>query len=337
MTDRMTARMSVRMPARMTIRALIPSLLLMVATLSGAAHAAYPDKPLRVIVPWAAGGSTDAFARALAKRMSETMGQSVVVENRSGASGRIGLEAAAKAAPDGYTLAVVELPHAIAPAVFTQMPYDLLRDFAPVSLMGESPLILFADSVRYKSGDIQRFIADARKTGALQLATSGNGSISHLSAKLFEAQADIKTDVVPYRGSAPALTDVAAQLVAGHFATLASGSSLLGSGKLSALMVTGASRLPALPAVPTAAEARLPGMQLNQWWAMVVPAKTPPEIVARLEKEVNQALQHGPTRERLSTQGIELKGSSREQLGAFLRNEVARWAKVVRDAGIQPE
>ncbi|MBY4947203.1 tripartite tricarboxylate transporter substrate binding protein [Cupriavidus respiraculi] len=325
------------MTLRKTIRGLVPSLLLLAATLSPTAHAAYPDKPLRLIVPWAAGGSTDAFARALAKRMSETMGQSVVVENRSGASGRIGLETAAKAAPDGYTLAVVELPHAIAPAVFTQMPYDLLRDFAPVSLMGESPLILFADSGRYKAGDIQRFLADARKAGPLQMATSGNGSISHLSAKLLEAQADVKVDVVPYRGSAPALTDVAAQLVAGHFATLASGSSLLGTGKLSALMVTGATRLPALPMVPTAAEARLPGMQLNQWWAMVVPAKTPPEIVARLEKEVNQALQHGATRDRLSTQGIELKGSSREQLGAFLRSEVARWAKVVKDAGIQPE
>ncbi|AGW90835.1 MULTISPECIES: tripartite tricarboxylate transporter substrate binding protein [Cupriavidus] len=323
----------------MTIRSIIASLLFLAAACSSAALAAYPDKPLRLIVPWAPGGSTDALARAIAQRMSQTMGQTVVVENRSGASGRIGLEIAAKAPPDGYTLAVVELPHAIAPAVFTQMPYDLVRDFAPVSLIGESPLILFADSARYKTGDIQRFLADARKGGdaPLLIATSGNGSISHLSAKMLEAQASVKVDPVPYRGSAPALSDVAAQLVGAHFATLASGSSLLGAGKVAALMVTSTSRLTALPAVPTAMEARLPGMQLSQWWAIVVPAGTPPDIAARLNMEVNQALAYGPTRDRLSSQGVELKGSSREQLAAFMRSEIARWAKVVREAGIQPE
>jgi tripartite-type tricarboxylate transporter receptor subunit TctC len=300
--------------------------------------AGYPERAVRLIVPWAAGGSTDAIARAVAQRMSETMGQSVIVDNRAGASGRIGLEMAAKSAPDGYTLAIVELPHAIAPAVFTQMSYDLLRDFAPVSLIGESPLVLFADSARYRSGEIQRYLGAARQSGSsLLLATSGNGAISHLAAKLLEAQAGIKVDAVPYRGSAPALTDVAAQSVAGHFATMASGGSLLAAGKITPLMVTSSARLPMLPNVPTAAEAKLPGMQFSQWWALVAPARTPSDIVGRLEKELQAALAHPATRERLSSQAVELKGSSPAQLGAFMQSEVARWGKVVRDAGIQPE
>ena len=233
----------------MTLRYLTSIFTVCLAAQVPVAHAAYPEKPIRLIVPWAAGGSTDALARAVAQRMSESMGQPVVVENRAGASGRIGAEAVAKAAPDGYTLGVIELAHTVAPSVFRQMPYDLLRDFTPVSLLGESPLVLFADSARYRPGEIQRFLADARKSGsALQLATSGNGTISHLAAKMLEAQAGIPVDAVPYRGSAPALTDVSAQLVAGHFATLASGSSLLGGGKIAALMVTGPARIPAAPA-----------------------------------------------------------------------------------------
>ena len=304
----------------------------------GLAHAAYPDKPLRLIVPWSAGGSSDVIARAVAQRMGETLGQSMIVDNRSGASGRIGLELAAKSAPDGYTLALVELPHAIAPAVFTHMSYDLLRDFAPVSTIGESPLILFADSATYKTADLQRFLDDARKTSKpLLLATSGNGSISHLSAKLLEAQTGVKVDVVPYRGSAPALMDVVAHQVTGHFSTLASASSLLDGGKVVPLMTTGATRTPILPNVPTAIELKIPGMRFSQWWALVVPAKTPTEIVDRLSKELNKALEHGPVRDRLSGQGIQLKGSSPAQLGAFMKSEVAKWARVVRESGIEAE
>ncbi|QQE09735.1 tripartite tricarboxylate transporter substrate binding protein [Cupriavidus sp. ISTL7] len=302
------------------------------------AMAAYPDKPIRIVVPWAAGGSTDALARAVAQRMSESMGQPVVVENRAGASGRIGAEAVAKAAPDGYTLGVIELAHTVAPAVFRQMPYDLLRDFTPVSLLGESPLVLFADSTRYRAGEAQRFLADARKQGKpLQLATSGNGTISHLAAKMFEAQAGVPIDAVPYRGSAPALTDVSAQLVAGHFATLASGSSLLGAGKITALMVTGPARIPALPNVPTAAEAKLPSLQISQWWAIVAPARTPSTVVSKLGDEVRAALANPQTKARLDSQGIDLKASSPAQLGDRLRGEVDRWAALVKQAGIQPE
>lgn len=322
----------------MKLRYLIATLSLCFAAHVPVAQAAYPDKPIRIVVPWAAGGSTDALARAVAQRMSESMGQPVVVENRAGASGRIGAEAVAKAAPDGYTLGVIELAHTVAPAVFRQMPYDLLRDFTPVSLLGESPLVLFADSTRYRAGEAQRFLADARKQGKpLQLATSGNGTISHLAAKMFEAQAGVPIDAVPYRGSAPALTDVSAQLVAGHFATLASGSSLLGAGKITALMVTGPARIPALPNVPTAAEAKLPSLQISQWWAIVAPARTPSTVVSKLGDEVRAALANPQTKARLDSQGIDLKASSPAQLGDRLRGEVDRWAALVKQAGIQPE
>lgn len=302
------------------------------------AHAVYPDKPVKLIVPWAAGGSTDAIARAIAQRMSATMGQSVVVDNRSGASGQIGTEAAAKSPPDGYTLVIVELPHAIQPAVVAKLPYDLLRDFTPVSLVGTSPLVLFAGPDAVKTGGVKGFVQRARNPKAPPaIAHSGAGSSSHLAAEVFAARGGFKYTAVPYRGSAPALTDVAAGLVSSHFATLASGSSLYGAGKLSALMVTGPNRLAALPDVPTAREAGIEGMNFNQWWAVVAPATTPIEIVERLRTEVAAALSHPSTRERLNTLGIDLKGSTRDELRSFMRNEVDRWGTIARAAGVKPE
>jgi tripartite-type tricarboxylate transporter receptor subunit TctC len=319
-------------------RRLLLSLAAGLLACAGAAHAAYPDKPVRLIVPWAPGGSTDAIARAVAQRMSQSLGQSVVVDNRSGASGQIGTEAAAKAAPDGYTIAIVELPHAIAPAVFAKLPYDLLRDFSPITLVGTAPLVLFANPSEFRNGDIRGFMQRARNPAQpLALAHSGGGSISHLSAELLAGRGKFKVTPVPYRGSAPALTDVAGGLVAGHFATLASGSSLLGAGKLSALMVTGSARLPALPDVPTAREAGIDGMQFEQWWALVAPAATPVAVLERLRTEAAAALAHPETRTRLTSLGIELKGSTRDELRTFIRAEVERWGAIAREAGVKPE
>lgn len=316
------------------IRALAAGLLLA----GSLAHAAYPEKPVRLIVPWAPGGSTDAIARAIAQRMSETMGQSVIVDNRSGAAGQIGTDAAAKAAPDGYTIGMVEMPHAIQPAVIAKLPYDLLRDFTPVSLVGTSPLVLFATPSDHKSGDIKGFLERARSAPApLAIAHSGPGSSSHLAGEVLARNAGFKLTAVPYRGSAPALTDVAADLVDGHFATLASGSSLHGAGKLSVLMVTGPARLAGLPDVPTAREAGVPGMDFTQWWAVVAPATTPVEIVERLRTAVTAALAHPATNERLKALGIDLKSSTRDELRAFMRSEVQRWGAIARDAGVKPE
>lgn len=308
------------------------------AVAASAVHAAYPDKPVKLIVPWAPGGSTDAIARAIAQRMSASLGQSVVVDNRSGASGQIGTEAAAKSAPDGYTLAIVELPHAIQPAVVARLPYDILRDFTPVSLVGTSPLVLFASPADFKAGDVKGFTQRAKSPkGSLAIAHSGAGSSSHLAAEVFASRGGFKYVAVPYRGSAPALTDVAAGMVAGHFATLASGSSLYGAGKLSPIVVTGPARLAALPNVPTAREAGIEGMDFEQWWAVVAPATTPIEIIERLRTEIAAALAHPSTRERLSTLGIELKGSTRDELRSFMRGEVERWGAIARKAGVKAE
>lgn len=320
------------------LRRLTSLVLAVGVALAGAAHAAYPEKPVRLIVPWAPGGSTDAIARAIAQRMGVAMGQSVVVDNRSGASGQIGTDAAAKAAPDGYTIAIVELPHAIQPAVVARLPYDLLRDFAPVSLVGTSPLVLFATPGEFRAGDMRGFLQRARNDKAqLSLAHSGSGSSSHLAAEVLGTKAGFSFVAVPYRGSAPALTDVAAGTVAGHFATLASGSSLYGAGKLAPLMVTGSARLPALPDVPTAREAGIDGMDFNQWWAVVAPASTPRSVIERLRAEIAAALAHPGTRERLSTLGIDLQGSTSEELRAFMRSEVERWGALARKAGLKPE
>lgn len=326
------------MPIRSLQSRVLQALWIAGACLGFNAQAAYPERPIRLIVPWAAGGSTDALARAVGQQMSESLGQSVVVENRSGGSGRIGTEAAAKAAPDGYTIAIVELPHAIAPAVFAKMPYDLLRDFSPISMLGTSPLMLFVNASNYRSGAIQAYMKDGRASAApLALAHSGNGTISHLAGELFAGATRVKLNPIPYRGSAPALVDVAAGLVSGHFATLASGAPLLATGKISALMVTGATRVAALPDVPTAAEVGIAGMAFSQWWAMVAPAATPADIVQRLNREVAAALAHPATRDRLTTLGIEVKASMPGELRSFMRNEVDHWADVVRKAGVVPE
>lgn len=310
--------------------------LLLLGCASGAAWASYPDKPIRLIVPWAPGGSTDAIARAMAQRMSETMGTPVVVENRAGASGQIGTDAAAKAAPDGYTVTIVELPHAIAPAVTAKLPYDLLRDFTPVTMIGTSPLILLAGTGP-NSSDYRSYIrAAVAASAAPSIAHSGNGTVSHLAGELLGARTKLKFNMIPYRGSAPALTDVAAGTVSAHFATLASGAALLSGKKLTPLAVTSQQRMtvPSLAGVPTLAELGVKDMVINQWWAMVAPATTPIDVIERLRTEAVAALAHPSVRERLSILGVELKGSSRDELRAFMRAESTRWQGVARGVGL---
>ncbi|RSZ47068.1 MULTISPECIES: tripartite tricarboxylate transporter substrate-binding protein [unclassified Variovorax] len=306
------------------------------------AWAAYPDRPVKLIVPWAAGGSTDAIARAMAQRMSQTIGSPVVVDNKPGAAGMIGTDAAAKAAPDGYTIAIVELPHAIAPAVTAKLPYDLLRDFTPVTMIGTSPLVFFA-GMGDDSKDFKTFLktaaAAAAKGAPPAIAHSGAGTVSHLAGELLANRTKIRFNMVPYRGSAPALTDVAAGTVAGHFATLASGSSLLGGNRIRPLLVTSTQRvnLPGLQNVPALAENGLKGLEIDQWWAMVAPATTPLEVIEKLRREAIAALEHPSVKERLSVLGVQMKGSTPAELRAFLRSEAERWQKVAQEIGLQPQ
>jgi tripartite-type tricarboxylate transporter receptor subunit TctC len=313
---------------------------LVAATLlsSNGVQAAYPDRPIRLIVPWAAGGSTDALARVVGQRMSATLGQEVLVENRAGAGGSLGVAAAAKAAPDGYTLTIIELPHAIAPSVALKLPYDVLKDFAPISLIGTSALMLFASSENPRHQNLSALLAQARAApGALALAHSGNGASSHLAGELLQVRAGVRLNMVPYRGSSPALTDVAGGLVAAHFATLASASALVSAGKVRPIAVASLRRMPVMPDVPTLLESGVPDMILEQWWGLVAPAGTPTAVIERLRAELHAALGHPNVRERLRLLAVEKQPTSPLEFGRFVADEVRRWGKVARDAGLKPE
>lgn len=305
---------------------------------AGWAQAGYPDRPIKLIVPWSAGGSTDLLARAVGQNMAEMLGKPVVIDNRPGAAGRLGIDAMTKSPADGYTVGIVELAHAIAPSIYQKMPYDIMNDAAAVTVLGDSPLILFVDAQRYQAGQYQKFLADAKKASApLSIATSGTGSISHLGAGLYAKEAGVDLQMVPYKGSAPALTDVAAGVLAGHFCTLASASAMLGAGKIVPLMITGSRRAPQLPNVPSAGELGLSRLDFGQWWALVVPAKVPRPVIEVLHKATATSLNDKRVQSRISSLAIQLGSRSPDETQAFIRAEAIKWSKVVTDLGIKPE
>lgn len=302
------------------------------------AQAAYPDKPIKLIVPWSAGGSTDVLARAVGQNMADALGKPVVIDNRPGAAGRLGVDAMVKSAADGYTAAVVELAHATAPSIYQKMPYDIMNDTSAISTLGVSPLVLFVDAQKYQVGQHQKFAADAKKAPEpMSIATSGTGSISHLAAGLYAKEAKLELQMIPYKGSAPALTDVAAGVLSGHFCTLASASSLFSAGKIVPLMVTGSRRVPQLANVPCASELGLNTMDFGQWWALMVPAKVPKPIVNTLHKAIANSLTDKQVQSRISSLAINLGSRSPDETQAFIRAEAIKWAKVVNSLGIKPE
>lgn len=321
---------------------MIPTLTRRHATLGLLAAALAPAaiaqaQPAKIIVPWAPGGSTDAIARALAQRLTESTGKTVIVDNKPGAAGQIGTDAGAKAAPDGNTLLIVELPHAIAPSVTAKLPYEFPRDFAPVTLLGTTPLVLFTSPGADAPADFAAFVARAKSGPPLALAHSGAGAVSHLSSELLAARTGAKFTLVPYKGSAPALIDVAGGTVAGHFSSLAAGASLLNAGKLRALAVTSASRVPMLPNVPTLDELGVRDMAIDQWWALVAPARTPPELLEKLRADTAAAMATPAVKDKLSSLGVVLRSSSRQELATFMQSEVTRWGAVARNLGLKPE
>lgn len=302
------------------------------------ANGTYPDRPVKLIVPWSAGGSTDVLARAIGQNMGDVLTKPFVVDNRPGAAGRLGIDAMAKSPADGYVTGVIELAHAIAPAIYSKMSYDIMNDTAAISMLGDSPLIFFVDAQKYKEGQYPKFLADAKKaTESMSIATSGNGSISHLAAGLFAKETGIEFQMVPYKGSAPALTDVAAGILTGHFCTLASASSMHSAGKIVPLMVTGSRRVPQLPNVPCATELRLTKMDFGQWWALVVPAKTPKNVVDSLYKATTASLNDKRVQARTSSLAINLASRSPDETQAFIRAEAIKWSRVVAELGIKAE
>lgn len=294
----------------------------------------YPAKPIRVIDAYPPGGSTDVLARLVAPKFQDSTGQPWVVENRPGAQGIIGCEYVARAAPDGYTLLMFTGSHTVHPSIYKKLPYDLVRDFAPVTLASSTTNILVVHpSVPAKS--LREFIAVAKSArGKLNYASAGTGSTTHMATELMKSMAGIEATHIPHKGSAPAVID----LVGGHvdfmFAPLPVILPHVKSGKARALAVSTAKRSAALPDIPTVAEAGLPGYEATNSVGVLAPAGTPKAIIAKLNAEIVRALELPEIRDRLVSMGAEPVGSSPEEFAEFLRVDIARWAKVVKDAGI---
>ena len=297
----------------------------------------YPVKPLRLIVPFAPGGNTSLIGRMVSRYLAEALGQQIVVDNRGGAGSTIGAALAAKAPPDGYTLFLASQANAISASLYRNLSYDLAKDFAPVTMLAISKHVLVVHpSVPVTS--LKNFIAFARaRPGSLLFSSSGRGSSSHLAPELFASMAGIKMLHVPYKGGGPAIIGVLTGEVSLMFSSLAPAIPHIKEGKLRALGIGSAQRSPLLPAVPTVSEAGLPGYDVTTWYGLVVPAGVPKEIIARLHSETIRALERPDVKDWLHASAYEPRASTPEEYAAFTRREIAKWAKVVKSAGVRAD
>ena len=297
----------------------------------------YPAKQIRVIVPFPAGGPTDAIARAIGQKLSETWGQPVIVDNRPGAGGNIGTELAAKSPADGYTLFIGTVANAINQSLFAKLPFDFVRDFAPVTQNYVTGLIL-AVHPSLPAHTVKELIALAKAhPGQLSYSSSGVGGTPHLAGELFNSMAGVTMVHVPYKGSAPAMAD----LLGGHiqltFDNMLTVLPQVKAGKLRGLAVTMTTRSPLTPELPTVAEAGLKGFEVKSWNGVVVPTGTPKEIIARLNGEIVRILRQPDLREKFLVQGVELVPTTPEEFGAFIKQDIAKWAKVIQLSGARAE
>jgi tripartite-type tricarboxylate transporter receptor subunit TctC len=309
----------------------------LLAAMSACANAqSYPTKPVRIINPFVPGGAIDLVARTVAQYMSGSLGQQVIVENRPGAGGGIGIELAAKAPADGYTLLAVQSSLTINPNLQKKVPYDPVHDFAPISKMSSYMFFAVAHP-SLPARSVKQLIALAKqRPGQIDYASVGIGSGTHMAGELFNYMAGVKLAHVPYKGSGQVMPDLLGGQIALHFGSPAF-VPLVKNGKLVALGVTGASRSPALPDVPTFAESGLPGYEVTAWNALFAPAGTPTAIIGRLNGLTVQAMNQPETKALMDNQGIEASTSTPAELGALVKVELAKWAKVIKAAGIQPE
>lgn len=314
---------------------------LIVAALLGCALAAqgqtYPMRAVRLVVPSSPGGGADITARIISPKLSEYLRQQVVVENRAGAGTMIGGEVVARAAPDGYTLLLATAPLAINPAMYKKVPYDALRDFAPITQVVSLPNLLISHpSLPVKT--VKELIAFARsRPGALSFASAGVGTAPHLFMELFLEMAGLRMVHVPYKGAGPGVVGVIAGHVPLMTPTIFAALGHVRDGRLRGLGVTGAKRASGAPDIPTIAEAGVPGYEASNWFGVSAPAGTPREIVNQIHSDIVRVLQHPDIKGRLSVDGAEAVGSTPDEFAAYIRAETAKWAKVVRNAGIQPE
>ena len=298
----------------------------------------WPVKPIRLIVPYSPGGTADLLGRSIARKLSESLGQQVIIENRTGAGGGIGADLVAKSKADGYTLLLGTIAtHAINPNLYPDIPYDPVGDFAPVALVATMPNLLVVNpSVPARS--VRELIALAKaKPGELAFASAGSGTTQHLSGELFKKMAGVDMLHIPYKGNAPAVTDLIGGQVQVMFDNIPISLQQVRAGKLRALAVTGAKRSAVLPNVPTIAEAALPGYSVTSWFALFAPAGTPAAIVARLNRETNTALAGKALYGQLTDQGIQPGSGTAEDLAAHLRAELPRWKKIVAESGARVE
>jgi tripartite-type tricarboxylate transporter receptor subunit TctC len=317
------------------------SLLLSAVLLAGTTWVAaqeYPSKPVRLIVPFAPGGGNDIVARAIAQQLSASLGRQFVVDNRAGAGGVVGAELAAKSPADGYTLFLGGVgSHAVNPNLHTKLPYDPVADFAPITLIASAPSVLVVHPA-VPARTIEEFTALAKANpGKLNFASNGNGSSAQLAAVLYASMAGVRMVHVPYKGLAPALADLLSGEVQLMFSSMVAIIPHIKTGRLRALAVTGRKRSPLLPEVPTLEESGLRGYEAGSWYGILAPAGTPPQIVAKLNAGIVQALQQPAIRERLAAEGAEAIGGTPGEFAAHINAELARVGKILRDGGVRLE
>lgn len=295
----------------------------------------YPNKPIRILVGFAAGGPTDVAARLLSQRLTERWGQPVVVEPRTGAGGNIAAETVAKAAADGYTLLLPAFAHAVNPALYANLPFDTERDFAPVALLTTSANVL-AVHPSVPARNVDELITLARsKPGQLTYGSAGVASASHLAGELLNSMARIKLTHIPYKGAAPASVDLVGGHISAAFPSVALASPHAKAGRLRVLGIASLKRAENLPEIPTIAEAGVPGFEVLSWYGLLAPAGTPADIITRLNQEVTRSLNEAEAVERLRAIGAEPMKSTPAEFNVFLKHEMAKWAKVIRSAGVR--
>ncbi len=303
-------------------------------TASAALAQAYPNKPIKLIVPFAPGGFTDVVARILGQKLSVSLGQPFVIENKAGAGSTIGTDFVAKAAPDGYTLVMVSTTHVISPAIYPKLPYDPIKSFTPVGKLVDSAYVLLVNP-KVPANNVAEFIALAKASpDKIHYASSGNGSSQHLMGGMFAAMAGVKMKHVPYNGRGGAANDLVAGVVESSFAGVPNAMAQVPAGRLKALAVTTSKRIPQLPDVPTMQEAGVSGYNASVWLGLLAPAGTPKDVVMKLNSEIAKVLSAADTKKELYAAGVEADISSPEALNTLMVQELDRWGKVIKDAGI---
>jgi tripartite-type tricarboxylate transporter receptor subunit TctC len=315
----------------------LAALVLLPALASDEALALYPDRVVKIVVPFAPGGGTDLIARTLAQEMAKDLGASVIIENRPGAGTIVGTQAVAASEPDGYTLLMGTFAHAVNPSLNPKLPYDPHQDFAPVALIARSFNIVVVNP-KSPIKSIADLIAAAKPDPAkLSFGTYGTGTSAHLAGELFKDMAKVDLTTVPYKGAAPAITDLVGGQIQVMFTTVASAASLIAAGQLRALAVTSAERSPAFPQLPTVAEAGVPGYAAESWYGLFAPAATPKDAIDRLNKAAATAVQSEAFRKLGVNEGLVMVARPPEELDRYVRGEEERWRKVIQDAGIRIE